>query len=79
MGKEVQAVEDVHSRWTDLVEAKAGQTAASGVFSMARRVREVLQEIRPCDATVVFGGDLSQKQNEVELIPWSSINEHPWA
>ena len=74
---EADLVIDRGNRLT-LVEAKAGQTAASSVFSIARRVREVLQEIRPCDATVVYGGDLSQKRNEVALIPWSSINEHPW-
>ena len=61
-----------------LVEVKAGQTAASNLFSTARRVSEVLRQIRPCDATVVYGGDLSQKRREVALIPWSAIYEQHW-
>jgi hypothetical protein len=62
-----------------LVEVKAGQTAAPSVFSGARRVSEVLQQIRPCDAMVVYGGEASQKRSDVSLIPWSAVHKQHWA
>lgn len=61
-----------------LVEAKASQTATSGLFEGVRRIRGVLEKIGSCRAAVVYGGADAQPRSDVELIPWHALGEHSW-
>jgi len=61
-----------------LLEAKAAQTATSGMFDGVRRVRNVLAEIRPCGAFLVYGGDSPQKRRDAELLSWDSVHRRDW-
>jgi predicted AAA+ superfamily ATPase len=62
-----------------LVEAKASQTAASDFFDGIRRVRDVLSEVRPCTATIVYGGESQQARGDVSLCAWAKLHEQRWA
>ncbi len=62
-----------------LVEAKAGETASSGFFESARRVRDVLQSVAKVSAFVAFGGEARQTRKGIALMPWCTIHEHRWA
>lgn len=68
-----------HADRLELVEAKAAKTAASGLLDGVRRVKNVLNEHRPCKAVVAYGGDLPQKRTDVDLVPWSKLHERRWA
>ncbi len=67
-----------HPDHLTLVEAKAGQTATSGLLDGVRRVREVLEQVRPGKAYVAYGGDSGQKRSDVELVPWFDLHTHQW-
>lgn len=58
-----------------IIEAKAGQTAASDWFSSVKRIANVISQSRPCDATIVYGGEAMQKRSEASLIGWSALHE----
>lgn len=66
-----------------VVEAKAAQTAPSGFFKAARRMRDRLAEPgaggRPCDAVVAYGGGEPQSRADARLVPWTRLHEEPWA
>ncbi|MCC5828083.1 MAG: ATP-binding protein [Phycisphaeraceae bacterium] len=65
-----------HADRLSLVEAKAAQTATSGLLDGVRRVREVLEQVQPTQAYVAFGGDTGQKRSDVELVPWLELHTH---
>lgn len=68
-----------HADRLSLVEAKAAQTANSGLLDGVRRVREVLEQVRPCKAYVAYGGETGQKRSDVELVPWLNLHTQQWA
>lgn len=65
-----------HADRLSLVEAKAAQTATSGLLDGVRRVRDVLEQVQPIQAYVAFGGDTGQKRSDVELVPWLELHTH---
>ncbi len=67
-----------HADRLTLVEAKAAQTASSGLLDGVRRVREVLDEVQPCEAFVAYGGDAVQKRSDVTLQPWLRLHSPKW-
>ncbi|QDU72651.1 ATP-binding protein [Mucisphaera calidilacus] len=68
-----------HADRLSLVEAKAAQTANSGLLEGVRRVREVIEQVRPCKAYVAYGGETGQKRSDVELVPWLNLHTQQWA
>ncbi len=66
-----------------VVEAKAAQTAPSGFFKAARRMRDRLAEPdaggRLCDAVIAYGGGEPQSRTDARLVPWTRLHEEPWA
>ena len=62
-----------------LTEAKAAQTASSGLFDGLQRVNDrVAQPSRPCDAFLVYGGDESQTRSDAKLVPWTRLHDEAW-
>ena len=68
-----------HADRLSLVEAKAAQTANPGLLDGVRRVREVLEQVRPGTVCVAFGGETGQKRSDVELVPWLDLQTRKWA
>lgn len=68
-----------HADRLSLVEAKAAQTANPGLLDGVRRVREVLEQVRPGTVCVAFGGETGQKRSDVELVPWLDLHTRKWA
>ena len=58
-----------------VVEAKAGETASSGLFAGAARVRRGLAGAAdgPLPAAVVYGGERGQEQGADRLVPWRQL------
>lgn len=57
-----------------VVEAKSAATASTALLSGSRRVRRSLKRTgRPCDVTVVYGGDQFQKRTQGWLVPWRML------
>ena len=57
-----------------IVEAKAGETASSGLFAGAARVRRGLAGADgPLPAAVVYGGDRPQRRGADRLVPWRQL------
>jgi hypothetical protein len=67
-----------HSDRLTLVEAKAAQTANSGLLDGVRRVRDVLQRVRPCEAVVAYGGETEQKRSDAVLAPGLALHKRQW-
>ena len=76
-GVEVDVVMEDPGRLT-LVEAKASQTATSSTFDSLRRVRGVLEQTKPCQGCLVYGGDSDQKRSDAELLSWRNLHKRPW-
>ena len=57
-----------------IVEAKAGETASSGLFAGAARVRRSLAAADGLpSAAVVYGGDRPQRRGADRLVPWRQL------
>ncbi|MGC9458095.1 MAG: ATP-binding protein [Halothiobacillaceae bacterium] len=67
-----------HSDRLTLVEAKAAQTANSSLLDGVRRVRDVLQRVRPCEAIVAYGGEAEQKRSDAVLAPGLALHKRQW-
>lgn len=68
-----------HPNRLTLVETKSAQTASTGLFGSANRVRRHLTHpSRPCDVFIAYGGDEIQRRSDAELIPWSDLHEVDW-
>lgn len=61
-----------------IVEAKAGQTPASGMATAAQQVAVDLGDVEPGGLRVVYGGDSLQRRKEADLVPWSELHELDW-
>jgi hypothetical protein len=62
-----------------IVEAKAGQTASADVVTSGRRVREILNALKPARSVAVYGGNARQERQEVALLPWDEVHGQRWA
>lgn len=63
------------------VEAKSGATVASDFFTALRAFRErVARRKEPGQVAtrLVYGGDRAQKRGDVEVVPWSEIQDRSW-
>ena len=59
-----------------IVEAKSAETASSGLFAGAGRVRRGLAgESGSLPAAVVYGGDRPQRRGADRLVPWRKLSE----
>jgi predicted AAA+ superfamily ATPase len=56
-----------------VVEIKAGQTITDDLLSPARRIRDVLGEVRKTQAVAVYAGDAIQERSDIRLIPWNRL------
>lgn len=67
-------IDDAHC--TTLIEAKSAATPSASLFDSARRVRALLEGIRPrMKIAVVYGGAESRRHSDGGvLIPWRDIN-----
>ncbi len=74
-GAEVDLIAERPPRYT-LIEAKSTETASSGLFLGARRVRRQLAASSfACNAAVVYGGSQAQQRADGTLIPWDALHE----
>jgi len=60
-----------------VVEAKAGQTASNDMLRVTKRVKASLNDI-PCQAVVVYGGQIRQTRQDALLLPWDEMDREPW-
>jgi predicted AAA+ superfamily ATPase len=79
-GPEVDIVIET-SRTLLLVEAKSGATMAEDFFAGLRALEERLvhkRERRVRRQVIIFGGDAAQRRSEVNVLPWSKIQDMSW-
>jgi predicted AAA+ superfamily ATPase len=63
-----------------VVEVKAGQTISSDMTGAATRVATLISGSGLSnESVVVYGGTARQTRNSVTYLPWSEIQEFPWA
>jgi len=67
-----------HADGLSLIESKAAQTAASGLFNGIRRVCDILPQTQCHQAFVIYGGTAEQKRSDVTLIPWNNLHDRTW-
>lgn len=60
-----------------LVEAKVGRTATRDMLTVARTIRDILDDV-PCEVRVAYGGHSRQARGDVLLLPWDQIDREPW-
>jgi hypothetical protein len=60
-----------------LVEAKVGRTATRDMLTVARTIRDILDDM-PCEVRVAYGGHSRQARGDVLLLPWDQIDREPW-
>ena len=57
-----------------LIEAKSAATPKSSLLGSPRRVRAILEDIRPrCDLVLVHGGSECQQRSDSRLVPWRMV------
>jgi hypothetical protein len=61
-----------------VVEAKAGQTVSGDMLTSARRVKGILESVRPTEAFVIHGGSAAQARDDIRIVPWSTIDKLGW-
>jgi predicted AAA+ superfamily ATPase len=65
-----------------LVEAKAGATVADEFFAGLRALDTRLtraRDRRTREKIVLFGGDTAQRRSDLTVLPWSQVQDTPWA
>ncbi len=61
-----------------VVEAKAGQTVSSDLFSSAKKVGSVLGQKMTTQTAIVYGGDSRQSRTDFDLVPWEALHQMHW-
>lgn len=79
-GVEVDLLIEEGDRLTG-VEVKSGATVASDFFKALQDLRRDVEAGQPhlrFEARVVYGGQVAQRRNLAEVIPWQEIQEQEW-
>lgn len=60
------------------IEAKSGTTVAEEMLNTVRKVHAELRPSAISQACLIYGGDTPQKRSDVGVVPWHTIDKHPW-
>ena len=76
-GTEADLIIEHGNRFT-IVEAKAGQTLSSDMFSPSRRIKAMIEPAGPSEIIVAYGGQSRQMRRDATVLPWDEIHGRSW-
>ena len=57
-----------------LIEAKSAATPKSSLLGRAKRIRTIVEQIRPrCDLVLIYGGSEVQQRSDSRIVPWRMV------